>query len=533
MRPTRPTALATNGIVATPHYLASQAGLRVLQDGGSAVDAAIAANAVLQVVYPHNCSIGGDAFWLIHDPREGRTTGLNGSGGAPASADAAALRARGLIEMPLRGPLSVTVPGAMDAWHEALARYGRLGLDRLLAPAIAYAEDGFAAGPTLCAAIGEEAGVLRHSPAASPVLLPGGGVPRPGQVLRNPDLAATYRTLARHGRDAFYRGPLAERIAETVQAMGGLLAADDLAAHRSEWVEPLRTGYRGYEICEMPPNSQGLTALIALNIVEGFDLAALPVRGVEWQHLLVEAKRIAFADRDTHLTDPVAMAIDVAQLLSKEYAATRRAGIDRRRAAAQHPAGNPQAGDTVYLCAVDRDGQCASLIQSLYYSFGSGIMVPGTGIMLHNRGAYFSLRADHPNVLAPRKRTLHTLMPGLALKDGAPAFVFGAMGGNGQAQTHLQLLANLIDAGMDPQQAIDAPRWLSGSGISEHGPEPLLLEDRFPPAVRDGLAAMGHEVVPLGSWEQLMGHAQVIALHDTGVLAGGADPRGDGVAAAW
>jgi len=533
MNPTRPTALGTSGVVATPHYLASQAGLRVLQDGGSAVDAAIAANAVLQVVYPHNCAAGGDAFWIIYDPRDGRPVALNGSGRAPAAATPERLRERGLIRMPMHGPLPVTVPGVVDSWHEVLARYGRLGLERDLAPAIDYAENGFPATPKLCQAIGEEAGLLALSPAASAVFLPGNAVPRRGQVLRNPDLAATYRAIARRGRDVFYRGEIAERIAAAVQELGGLLTAEDLAAHRSDWVEPLSTGYRGYEIYEFPPNSQGLTALIELNLVEGFDLSALPRRGLQWQHLLVEAKRLAFADRDSYLTDPEAMAIDPRTLISKEYADRRRRGIDPRAAAPVHPAGNPAAGDTIYLCAVDRDGQCVSLIQSLYYAFGSGVMVPGTGLLLQNRGAYFSLHPAHPNVIAPRKRTLHTLMPAMMLRDGRPCLVFGSMGGDGQAQTHLQLVTNILDAGMDVQQALDAPRWFSGALIAEHGPEPLLMENRFPAELCAGLEAMGHEVVPLGPWEAVMGHAQAIMLRDDGVLAGGADPRGDGIAAAW
>ena len=533
MHPTRPTALATNGVVATPHYLASQAGVRVLQDGGSAVDAAVAANAVLQVVYPHNCAAGGDAFWLIYDPRDGRPVALNGSGRAPAAASLAALRERGLVEMPARGPLPVTVPGAVDSWHEALCRYGRLGPERVLAPAIAYAGDGFPASPKLCQAIGIDAATLAHSPAAAAVLLPGGQVPTPGQLLRNPDLAATYRLLAREGRDAFYRGPLAERIAAAIKDLGGLLTADDLASHTSDWAEPLSTNYRGYEVYECPPNSQGITALLALNIVEGFDLQALPARGVECQHVLIEAKRLAFADRDAYLTDPSAMTVLPERLLDKGYAAAQRTRIDLRRAAPAQPPGNPLQGDTVYLCAVDRDGQCVSLIQSLYHSFGSGIMVPETGLLLQNRGAYFSLLEGHPNVIAPLKRTLHTLMPAMMLRNGRPALIFGAMGADGQAQTHLQLVTNIVDAGLDVQQAIDAPRWLSADGLSNHGPEALMMEDRFPREVRDALIALGHDVVPLGPWEQVMGHAQAIGLHESGVLAGGADPRGDGIAAAW
>jgi len=532
MVPTRSTTLGTNGTVASPHYLASQAGLRVLQDGGSAVDAAVAANAVLQVVYPHQCSLGGDAFMIVHDPREKRPVALNGSGRAPAGADAANLRARGLVEMPLRGPLTVTVPGVVDAWYEVLARYGRLDLDRLLAPAIAYAEEGFPVAPRLAQAIGENAGVLALSPAAAAVLLPGSRVPQPGQMLRNPDLAATYRALAHDGRAIFYKGAIAERIASAVGAAGGLLRGEDLAAHTSDWVEPLVTSYRGYEVYECPPNSQGLAVLIALNVVEGFDLAALPPRGAQWQHLLVEATGLALAERDTYLTDVDAMAVDSASLVSKERAEGLRTRIGRR-AGLLPPPENPTSGDTIYLCAVDRDGQCASLIQSLYYAFGSGLMVPGTGVLLQNRGAYFSLRDDHPNVLAPRKRTLHTLMPALMLRDGQPALVFGAMGGDGQAQTHLQLVTSIVDAGLDVQEAIDAPRWVSRTGISEHGPAPLLMESRFAPLIRAELAERGHEVVPLGPWEQLMGQAQAIALRPNGVLAGGADPRGDGIAACW
>src|SRR5438105_1318615 len=324
MNPTRPSALSTNGVVATPHYLASQAGVRILQEGGSAVDAAVAANAVLQVVYPHNCSLGGDAFWIIYDPGEGHPVALNGSGRAPEAAQLERLRERGLTQMPLHGPLPVTVPGAVDSWHEALRRFGRLGLERVLAPAIAYAEDGFPATPKLCNAIARSAGLLALSPAAAAVLLPDGRVPRPGPRVRNPD--------------------------------------------------------------------------------------------------------------------PAAMETPVHRLLSKEYAAERRGDIDRRRAGPSRPPGHPQGGDTIYLCVVDRDGQCVSLIQSLYHSFGSGIMAPGTGVLLQNRGAYFSLRADHPNVIAPRKRTLHTLMPALMPRDGPPHLLCGPRGRDGHAPPHLQVV---------------------------------------------------------------------------------------------
>ena len=530
---TRPTTLATNGIVATPHYLASQAGLRVLQDGGNAVDAAVAANAVLQVVFPHNCSAGGDAFWLIYEPRDGRVAALNGSGRAPAAASLEAIAGRGLTMMPQVGPLTVTVPGCVDSWREALARYGTRPLGDLLAPAIDYAEHGFAATPRLARAIAESAGLLARSPGTAAAYLPGGAPPRPGDRLANPALAGTYRALARGGRDAFYRGPIGEAIAGAVRELGGLLSIDDLAEHRSDWVEPLRGTYRGVEVCEFPPNSQGLTALIELNIAEGFDLAALPPRGADWIHLLVEAKRLAFADRDRYISDPAFVEIPVARLLSSAYADEQRVRVDPRRAAPAFLPGNPAGGDTIYLCTVDRDGRCVSLIQSLYGAFGSGIAAGDTGVILQNRGAYFSLLPGHPNQIAPRKRTLHTLMPGLALRDGKPWLVFGSMGGDGQAQIHLQLLTNLLDAGLGVQQAIDAPRWIGAHLVEAHGPEPLLIEDRVPGAVRADLAARGHDVVTLGAWEEVMGHAQMILLDPRGHLAGGADPRGDGIAAGW
>ena len=524
METRRPTALATGAMVATPHELATGAGLAALRDGGTAMDAVVAANAVLTVVYPDQTAIGGDCFCLSRAPAPGALHGFNGSGRAPAAADRAALLGAGHTTMPPRGIHAVTVPGTIDAWAQAVARFGRLGLAQLLEPAIGYAGDGFPVSARLAARLAAVEPLLRADPALGARYLPGGGAPLPGDRLRLPELAASLSVIARDGRDAFYRGSIAEAIVATSQRLGGTFTTDDLDRHQGEWVEPLTTDYRGTTVAELPPNSQGLTALLALNLAEL--VVPAPWGTADHLHPLIEAKKLAFGVRDATIGDPALVAVDANRLVAKSYARDLWRSYDPAHAGAAAPAA---AGDTVYLCAVDRDGNAASLIQSLYMAFGAGILAEGTGIVLQNRGASFGLDDDHPNRLEGGKRPRHTLMPAMLLRDGRLLGPIGAQGGDAQAQVHLQLVTDLVDHGMDPQQAIEAPRWVAGAGGAD--PRAVALEGRFPEETFAGLAARGHAVARAADWDVSFGHAQMILRDESrGLLLGGADPRADGLA---
>lgn len=518
------------GVVAAPHYLASSAGARILADGGNAVDAVIACNAVLNVVYPHMCSLGGDAFWLIYDAAGRELHALNGSGRAPAAALPGWYLDRGHDRIPLRGMLSVTVPGAVDSWATALQRFGSRDLDHLLAPAVQYARSGFPVSGKLSAAIHQHEDLLRQNPAAAAAFMPSGRAPRPGALLVQPDLASSLADIGRGGRAAFYQGRIAEAIAATAATLGGLLTAADLAAHTSDWVTPISTTYRGTEVFELPPPSQGAAVLEALNLLDTFDLAGQDQPSTLRAHLMVEAIKLAYADRDQFIADPALADVPTGRLISRDYALQRRAEISLSRAAPV-PAEVKLLGDTVYMCAVDRWGNAVSLIQSICMAFGSGVMVAGAGILLQNRGAGFTLAEDHPNRIAPGKRPFHTLAPAMAFRDGRPWLVFGTMGGEGQPQTQLQVLSNVVDLGLDVQQAIDAPRWLYGRFLLAEEPGLLRLESCFPEQLSRELSALGHRVRPAGPLDEMMGHAQAIMIDpETGVLSGAADPRGDGAA---
>ena len=528
-----PESRAARGLVATPHALASAAGLAVLQNGGNAVDAAIAAGAAIAVVYPHMNGVGGDSFWLIYDGRNRRLRALNAAGRSAAAADLETYRARFGSSIPVRGgAAALTVPGVVSGWWaaHALSRDSLgspIAWSALLEAAIAHAREGFppSAGQRRETAdatdlFGDEApGELRAQLAR---------VFRPELLTRErfvqAELAATLDEIAREGGDAFYRGALADRIARAVRAAGSPLTADDLARHQAEWVEPLRVPYRGGEAASFPPPTQGFAALAILSLLEGFDVRSLAE--ADYVHIVVEATKLAFEDRDRYLADPTMASVPVARCLDPTRLAERRRRISRR---ASMPAAGPAAtGDTIAIVTADAQGNAVSLIQSLYWEFGSGVIAGDTGILLQNRGAFFSLDPAHVNRLAPRKQTAHTLIPSMYLVDGRPRLVYGTMGGEGQPQTQAALVTRIVDRGLDPQAAVEAPRWLFGRTWGEET-RSLRLEDRFGDGVRESLRERGHEVEVVEGWSDLMGHAQVIRVDPTG-FTGASDPRADGAA---
>jgi gamma-glutamyltranspeptidase/glutathione hydrolase len=463
---------------------------------------------------------------------------------------------KGLKQIPERGPLSINVPGAVDGWFEAMERFGTLAPEAIFAPAIAYAEDGMPVTSKLSEWLHASAeSILKQWESSAGVFLPDSRVPRTGEILRQPHLARTYRMLATEGRDAFYRGPLARTITDYVQRNGGVLRMEDMQQHHSDWVEPISTNYRGYDIYEFPPNSQGITALEMLNIIEGFDLKSLGYQTAEYIHVLLEAKKLAFADRDRYVSDPDFVDVPVERLLSKAYAEQQRQRINPQKATLNVAAGPEKDGDTMYLCTADSEGNVVSLIQSLFNRFGSGMVGGDTGVLLHNRGSYFSLDPRHVNYLQPGKRTMHTLTPAMVLRDGAPYMALGTMGGDAQPQIHVQLLSAMIDFGKNVQQAIAAPRWRSGvmpigasrrkqdlmhfqRSMDGYGQrdvaEVVMLENRFSRDVPFLLDMLGHHTIVEGPWEDGMGHAQAIRIDPTtGTFEGGADPRCDGLALGW
>lgn len=515
---------ARHGMVVTSQPLAALAGLRVLMAGGHAVDAAVTAAAMLNVVEPMSTGIGGDCFALVYEAKTSQVFALNGSGYAPAAFTLAEAQRLGLSEIPLTGPLPVTVPGTVGAWCALLRRFGRLSLADCLAPAIAAAEEGFPVSERISAGWQRSVDKLSQDPETSRVYLP---APKPGQIHRQPDLARTFRLLAEGGEEAFYRGPLAEAIASYVQSKGGYLTAEDLASYAPTWEVPIHTFYRGVQVLEHPPNGQGLAALLALNIVAGDDLKEMDYFDPARWHLMIEAMRLSMVDAARYVADPRVVPVPVAELLSAEYAAQRRALIQPSQALEWAIPGQPEHRDTIYLTTADADGNAVSLVNSLYYGFGSGLVVPGTGICLQDRGACFTLQPGHPNCLAGRKRPYHTIIPAMALRDGRLWLSFGVMGGFMQPQGHFQVLVNLIDYGLSPQAALDAPRFR----VDERGGRQVAIETGIPLSTREALAAMGHEILPEPTFTPGFGSGEIIMVDpDTGVLSGGSDPRKDGCA---
>jgi gamma-glutamyltranspeptidase/glutathione hydrolase len=522
----RSAVWARNGMVATSQPLAAQAGLRILQQGGNAVDAALATAAVLNVVEPMSTGVGGDMFALVYIAKTGELRGLNGSGFSPQAATPEFFLKRGLSSIPTYGPYSVSVPGTVDGWTTLLARYGTMKLEQVLAPAIEYAEQGFPVSEIIAASWSADGrAAAARDPEFAKAYLVNGRPPAHGEVFVNKPLAGTLRQIAAGGRDAFYKGEIARKIVRRLNDLGWPITLEDLAYQRSDWVEPISTTYKGYRVYELPPNTQGMAALEMLNILEGFDLKSLGHNTSRYLHLLIEAKKLAFADLDAWLADPEKSRLPVSRIISKEYGAQQRARINLNRAAESVESGVPPAGDTVYLTVVDKDRNAVSFINSIFLNFGSTVTVPDTGIVLHNRGALFTLREGHPNRLEGRKRPYQTIIPAMVFKDDKPWLSFGVMGGDMQPQGHVQVLLNMIEFGMNVQDAGEAPRF-------RHSPlSGVALESGIDPTTIRELAALGHQVISLPG---IFGGYQAIQIDwKTGTLAGGTDPRKDGCAAGY
>ncbi len=525
----RSTVYAPHAMIATSQPLATAAGLAVLERGGNAVDAAVTAAAVLNVVEPQMTGIGGDLFAIVWSAKDHRLYGLNASGRSGSLMTSAALLAKGHTTMPQESVEDVTVPGALSGWDALLRRFGSITLAQALRPAIGYAEGGFPVTPIIAAEWATQAAKLRKDEGArTTYLVDDGRAPQAGEWFRNPDLARSLRLIAEQGIGALYGGELGSRIAERVRALGGYLTVDDLRKHRPEWVEPIAATFKGYRVWELPPNGQGVAALEMLKILEPYDLKALGHNSAPYLHLLIEAKKLAYADIARYVGEPTAMTLPAANLLTDAYAASRRALLDPSRAADRPAPGKPlTASETIYLTVADSAGNMVSFINSLYDLFGSGVVVPGTGFALQDRGAGFTLEPDLPNTVAPGKRPFHTIIPAFVTRpDGrggdAPWLSFGVMGGSMQPQGHVQLLLNLIVFGMDLQDAIDAARFRHLEGRR------IALEAPIADAVRRALAALGHELTTEA--DVAFGGAQAIMRLPRG-YAGGSDPRKDGMAA--
>lgn len=533
----RPDVRGTRGAVSADHPLAAQEGLRVLQEGGNAVDAALAMAAVLAVVRPHMNGVGGDAFMLVYEAATGEVHALNGSGRAGALATPGYFRNQGLDEVPSTGALSVSVPGAVAAWVDVHQRFGSRPFARLLQPAIGYARDGFPVSTRLASDFRSQGRSLNDAGRA--LYLPRDGeAPEVGSLLKNPALATTLEGIARQGKAAFYQGPVAQRLAAFLEAQGSHLRASDFAAHTSTWVEPVHGTYLDHDVLALPPNTQGPTQIQMFEMAKSFPLSEMGHNSSSYFHTLVEVTKLAFADRDRWMADPEHAEIPLDQLLDPAYLAQRARLVDPTRASEGFPPGlgaegeavgeRDDSGDTVYLTAVDQWGNAVSWIQSLFAGFGSGLLEPETGIMLHNRGALYTLEDGHPNQVAPGKRPFHTLSPILALRGGELAFTLGSPGGDSQPMSLMQIVNNLLVFGMTPQEAIEAPRYRAGSGVN------LSIEHRVPLSVRNELAALGHDLRVVEGWTATFGGAQMIRVEPGfRTLTVASDPRREAYGLAW
>lgn len=520
----RSTVYAPHGAVATSQPLATAAGLKVLQDGGNAFDAAVTAAAVLNVVEPHMTGMGGDVFALFWSPRDGRPRGLDASGRSGSLATPDTILALGLEDVPYQDARAVTVPGALSGWAALLEEYGTLSLGQALQPAIDIARNGFPVSPIIAGQWRNQVDLLKEDPgAAATYLMDGERGPEAGEWFTNPDLAETFSLIAREGPEVFYGGELGKRIVDEVRAQGGFLTLDDLRNHQPRWVEPLSIPFKGYEVWELPPSGQGIAALQMLGILEPFDLLRMGHNSPEYLHHLVEAKKLAFADIERYVSDRDHLEGDPRALLDPDYLARRREMMDPATAAVRVDPGRPfRNGETIYLSVADAEGNMVSLINSVFEYFGSGVVVPGTGFVLQNRGAGFTLEEGHPNRIGPNKRPFHTLIPGFVTRQGEPFMAFGVMGGSMQPQGHVQLLLNLLVFDMDPQDAVDAPRFRS------YGRARLALESPISEDVREALEAMGH--VLMDESRVAFGGAQLVMKLPRG-WAAASDPRKDGMAA--
>ena len=535
---TRSEIIAQHGMAATSQPLATQIALDILRQGGSAVDAAIAANAALGLMEPTGSGIGGDLFAIVWDAETDKLYGLNASGRSPASLTLEVFTNAGLKKIPARGPLPVTVPGCVDGWFELHRRFGQLSMEQVLAPAIRYAREGFPVSELIAYYWGRSVPILQDYPGFRDSFMPGGRAPQKGEIFKNPSLADTYEALGREGRDVFYKGRIAETIDRFMKREGGYLSYEDLASHTSEWMDPVSTEYRGYDVWELPPNGQGITVLEMLNILEGYDIRAMGFGSAAHIHSFVEAKKLAFEDRAKFLADPAFVDIPVEALISKEYGAERRALISPDRAAARYDAGNPAMndGDTVYLTVADDAGNMVSLIQSNYRGMGSGLCPDGLGFCLHDRGELFDLEPGRPNTYEPRKRPFHTIIPGFITKDDKPFASFGVMGGAMQPQGHVQIIMNLIDFGMTLQEAGDAPR-VNHEGSSEPTGERMtdggivFVESGFSAEVLRELQKMGHRISY--AVDGFGGYQAILYDPENDVYYGASESRKDGQAAGY
>ncbi len=534
----RSEAIATQGMAATSHPLATQVAVDILKSGGSAVDAAIAANAALGLMEPTGCGIGGDLYAIVWDADKRELTGLNASGRSPQLMTLDYFRENNLDKIPAFGPLPVSVPGAVDGWFELHERYGRLSMGDVLAPAIAYAENGFPVTELIAYYLRLSQRRFEEYPGFRETYMPGGETPDKGDVFRNPDLAKTYRLIAEKGRDVLYRGEIAEAIDSLMREQGGLLRLDDMASHRSDWVEPVSTNYRGWDVYELPPNGQGIAALQMLNILEAYDISAMGFGSAEYIHTLVEAKKLAYEDRARFYADMDFVDVPVERLISKAYADERRKLIDPNKASTVLPAGDEalEDGDTIYLTVADSDGNMVSLIQSNYRGMGSGMIPGGYGFMLQDRAELFSLEEGHANVVAPGKRPFHTIIPAFVTKDGEPLMSFGVMGGSMQPQGHVQIIVNMLDFGMNLQEAGDAGRVRHGGSSQPTGEKmtdggTVYLERGFSNELREALESMGHKISE--STGSFGGYQAIYRDAEQGVYYGASEVRKDGNAAGY
>jgi len=533
---TRSEIIALNGMAATSQPMATQVALDILKKGGNAIDAAIAANAVLGLMEPTGCGIGGDLFAIIWDAKTEKLYGLNASGRSPYTLNLDHFKSNGYEKVPAYGPLPVTVPGCVDGWFEMHERFGQLSMNEILMPAISYAQEGFPLTEVIAYNWKANTRVLKDYPNFKEIFMPNGKAPEKGEIFQNPLLADTYKKLAKHGRDVFYKGEIAEVIEKYMKKNGGFLTKKDMEDHTSEWIEPVSTNYRGYDIWELPPNGQGIAALQMLNILEAYDLSEMGYGSPEYIHLFVEAKKLAFEDRAKYYADPDFNDLPVEELISKEYAMQRRELINPDRASRQYPAGELESDNTIYLTVADKEGNMVSLIQSNYQGMGSGMTPDGLGFVLQDRGELFSLEEGHFNVYEPHKRPFHTIIPAFITKDGKPYMSFGVMGGSMQPQGHVQVIVNIIDFGMNLQEAGDAPRVRHGGSSQPTGGKMkdggwVYLESGFSDETIKNLMKNGHRV---RSRNGGFGGYQAI-MFDAGnkVYYGASESRKDGQAAGY